>query len=334
MLVRLESPGRDFATERELLAAGAEAAAAEGSSHLPARDALALEFDRGRIWFPRQWYLGFRTLLRMIARQLAEAPPHRLWQSPGEVAALFDKPRCQQRLALAGVPVPNPLGPAAGFDEIQERMRTAPRAFLKSAHGSSASGVAALHHDRGRLRAVTTTEIVRTGGEIRFYDSRGVRAYRRAEDVRDLIDAICANRARLEAWRPKAVLDGQPFDLRVVAIGGREAHVVVRTGPGPMTDLHLGNRRGDSDRLRARMEGTRWEDAMAVCRRAAAAFPGCWHLGIDLLLEPGFRRPQLLEANAFGDLLPSVPHDGDDTYTAELRRDERLTGCLIREATA
>ena len=37
----------------------------------------------------------------------------------------------------------------------------------------------------------------------------------------------------------------------MVVIAGRPTHVVVRTEPGPMTNLHLGNVRGDLAALRA-----------------------------------------------------------------------------------
>jgi hypothetical protein len=47
-------------------------------------------------------------------------------------------------------------------------------------------------------------------------------------------------------------------------------------------------------------------------------FPRCHHIGLDLLFTPGFRSHVLLEANAFGDLLPGVLWNGLDTYEAEL----------------
>jgi hypothetical protein len=37
-----------------------------------------------------------------------------------------------------------------------------------------------------------------------------------------------------------------------------------------------------------------------------------------------------LEANAFGDLLPGVLHDGDDTYAAELRTSAPIDETLLR----
>src|SRR4051812_41367180 len=65
-LLRIESPGRNPAVERALLARGAEAAAAEGSPGVDRASALRLPVDRGRILYPRQWYLGFHSLLSEI----------------------------------------------------------------------------------------------------------------------------------------------------------------------------------------------------------------------------------------------------------------------------
>jgi hypothetical protein len=62
-----------------------------------------------------------------------------------------------------------------------------------------------------------------------------------------------------------------------------------------------------------------WQTARRTCERAAAVFPDSLHLGVDLLVAPGYRRHAVLEANAFGDLLPGVLSEGLDTYEAEVR---------------
>ena len=72
-----------------------------------------------------------------------------------------------------------------------------------------------------------------------------IRRYHQAAEVADLIDALAREGVQVEEWLPKAGLDESVFDLRVVVIGGEARHAVVRMGPGPMTNLHLGNRRGD-----------------------------------------------------------------------------------------
>jgi hypothetical protein len=320
-IVRLESPGRDFDVEKMLLAAGADEHDCDGPTRLAADAALRLAFDKGRIWHPRQWYLGFRAVLRRVAGQLSRCPPHRMLNPPADVEMLFDKPRCQDLFASRGVPVPRGLGPVRSYEELRQRMREAvcPAVFVKLAHGSSASGVVAYRTSGSRHEAITTVEMVRSGGELLLYNSRLIRHYREPGAIACLIDALAREGVQAEEWRPKAALADHVFDLRVLVIGGSARHVVVRTSKTPMTNLHLGNKRGDPDAVRAKMGEEAWSAAMRTCERAAAAFPGSLHAGVDLLIAPDFRRHAVLEANAFGDLLPGVLSEGMDTYEAEVR---------------
>ena len=82
---------------------------------------------------------------------------------------------------------------------------------------------------------------------------------------------------------------------------------MVRTGRSPLTNLHLGNARGDLDALRAAAGPARWAAAMATCEQAAACFPRTLQVGVDLLFAAGWRRHAVGEVNAFGDLLPGLP---------------------------
>ena len=41
--------------------------------------------------------------------------------------------------------------------------------------------------------------------------------------------------------------------------------------------------------------------------------------GVDLLYETGFRGPRVVEANAFGDLLPNLTREGLSPYGWEIR---------------
>jgi glutathione synthase/RimK-type ligase-like ATP-grasp enzyme len=278
-------------------------------------------FDKGRIWYPRQWYLGFRALLRRIAQQLSRCPPGVRMNQPADVEVLFDKVRCQERFARAGIPVPRSLGPVRSFAELRERMREAGcrSAFVKLAHGSSASGVVAYRTSGARQEALTTVEMVRQGGEWRLYNSRLIRCYRKPAEVAALVDALTREGVQVEEWLPKAGLDDHVFDLRVMVIGGEARHVVVRMSQSPMTNLHLQNRRGNLSAVVARMGPEAWHLARRTCERAAAVFPDSLHLGVDLLVAPDYRRHAVLEANAFGDLLPDVLSEGMDTYEAEIR---------------
>jgi hypothetical protein len=321
-VVRIESPGKDFAVEQALLMLGAdEPDAANPSYERIERAAVArLAFEKGRILPLRQWYLGLRAALRLIAQQLAAGPPHWLMARPDDILTMFDKRACHARLEGAGVVVPRGLGRVDSYDELVAAMECAgcPRVFVKPTHGSSASGVIAYQTSRGRHLATTTVELVRVRGELQLYNSRRLREYRDQAEIAALVDAICRQRAHVEQWVPKAGIGERVFDLRVVVIGGLARHVVVRMSRGPMTNLHLLNQRGVWADVLEQMGDAAWSDARQTCERAMACFPASLHAGIDLLIGTDYRRHAVLEVNAFGDLLPGVLWNGVDTYTAEI----------------
>jgi glutathione synthase/RimK-type ligase-like ATP-grasp enzyme len=320
-VVRLESPGRDWEVEKALLAAGADEPDADGPTRITRDSAHGLKFDKGRIWYPRQWYLGFRALLRKISEQLDRSGPCVPMNRPADVEVLFDKVACQDRFARAGIGVPRSLGPVRCYAELRERMRETDcrSVFVKLAHGSSASGVVAYRTSNTQQEALTTVEMVRQNGELRLYNSRLIRRYHAHSEVGALIGALAREGVQVEEWLPKATLYDHVFDLRIVVIAGKARHTVMRMSRSPMTNLHLGNRRGVVSGVAAKMGGEAWDRARQTCERAAAVFPDSLHVGVDLLIAPDFRQHAVLEANAFGDLLPGVLSEGVDTYEAEIR---------------
>ena len=293
-LIRLDSPGQDFEVERRLIARGADEPEDEdaGAAAVPADAARELPFEKGRLLYPRQWYRGFRAVLRSMEERLADVPGVRWLNRPADVIDLFDKRWCQERLAVAGVSIPARLGPARCYEELLARMREAgrPRVFVKLACGSSGSGVVAFAVGGPRVLATTTVELVRSGGRTRMFNSRRLRRYENPADVAALFDGLCPEGVQVEEWVPKAGLRDRACDLRVLVVGGSERHAVVRLSQTPLTNLHLLNDRADVAELRAVVPVEKWEAAMADCRRTAAAFPGCLHVGVDLAFTPGFRR--------------------------------------------
>lgn len=321
-VVRLDSPGENGEVERELLRLGIGDANAENSPYWDERQLSRWSADDvGRIVNPRQWYHGFQRLLGLVQDQLAASPPHHLLNELGDVGVMFDKIACQERFALAGIPIPDRLVGVASFDSLRERMNQAGlrRVFVKLAHGSSASGVVALERTPTGFRAVTSVEVATVGGEIRLYNSLRLKTYRDSTDIRVLMDQLIPQRVQVERWLPKAALNDRLLDVRVLTIHGRAGHFVVRTSRSPLTNLHLGNRRGDAGLFLERVGVERWQQAREACERVAACFPRSLHVGVDLLFTPGFRGHAILEANAFGDLLPNILHDGYDSYEAEIR---------------
>ncbi|MFH9983200.1 STM4014 family protein [Streptomyces sp. NPDC017179] len=306
-LVRIDSPGEDAEVDRLL------------------RDTD----DPTRVEGTALWHRRFTAAVRELTAAARHAGAVTA-AAPEDIAVMFDKRLCHARLAAAGVPVPpaltGPVGGWSGPDGLRERLKAAriSRAFVKPAHGSSASGVVALTlAGPGRIRATTSVETTPDG---RLHNSLRVRHYTTEPEVAALVDALAPDGLHVERWLPKASQGGRATDLRVVVVAGRATHAVVRTSPHPMTNLHLGGARGDLDAVRAaiRTAGGRFTDVLDMAERAAACFPGTLCVGVDILPATAWRRFTVGEVNAFGDLLPRLTGlpgsgaEGLDTYAAQV----------------
>ncbi|KAB2346467.1 STM4014 family protein [Actinomadura rudentiformis] len=296
-LLRIDSPGEDPEADALLRGPG----------------------DPSRVGGGARWYATFTAALERIG-----ATGARLLNAPDEIAVMFDKRRCHALLSSAGVPVPVALPQVESYDELRARMAAGrvPRVFVKPAHGSSAAGVVALQTGPGgRIKAVTSVAMTPRG----LHNSLRVRSYESEREVAALVDALAPDGLHVEAWLPKASMNGRTLDLRVVVIAGEATHAVVRTSRHAMTNLHLGGARGDLGAVRDALGESGWRRALEVCEQAAGCFPRSLMVGVDLLVGVGWRRFAVGEVNAFGDLLPGLTGlpgtsaEGLDTYTAQVK---------------
>lgn len=338
--LRLESSGRNWTVEQLLLLRGADLTDEErghGWQRMSAESVGVLRNDPGRILPMRQWFLGWRQVLRELAAWSdANGVADRWICPPKDVICMFDKEACQRKLVEACKDVPPALGVPRSFDELWELMRAegCRRVFLKPCHGSSASGVIALESTRSELQAHSTVEVVDDAGELRLYNRRRINRHRGVAEVRRLVDAICRERSLAQWWIPKAGLNGRSFDVRIVVIGGKARHVMVRLGLGPMTNSQLLGGKGSVETLRRRMGEDAWNVMLESCERAMAhCFPASLYAGFDVLVEPDFRTTRILEVNAFGDLLPRILHEGRTTYEWEIIEALGRSRCVQVSAT-
>ncbi|MDI6102145.1 STM4014 family protein [Actinoplanes sp. NEAU-A12] len=297
-LVRIDSAGEDAEVDLLLRELG---------GGRPGRPA-----EHGEILATAAAFAGLRTALGRI-----RAGGGVLLSQPADILTMTDKPRCHALLAEAGIPVPPALPVSVdGYSSLRAAMDDARwgRVFVKPAHGSSASGVLALAAAGRRVTAVTSAEL----SDGRVFNNLRVRRYDDEATIRAIVDRLAPDGLHVERWFPKAALDGRVLDLRVVVIAGRPRHVVVRTSRSPMTNLHLGNARGDVAAVRAAAGERAWAAGIQTCARVAACFPRTLHVGVDLMFGAGWRDHAVAEVNAFGDLLPGVLADGLDTYGAQV----------------
>ena len=111
-------------------------------------------------------------------------------------------------------------------------------------------------------------------------------------------------------------------------IQGKVAATVFRVSPHPMTNLHLGGRRGDEAACRRVIPQRYWLDGLDACVEAAELFdlPA---VGIDLAFNKADYAPTILEVNAFGDFFPNWNNaDGQSLHTLEIAATARRFGLL------
>ncbi len=320
-IVRIESPGKSIATERLLLALGANEPDPEGARYerLSPSTLATLPYEKGRLLPSRQWYLGFSVLMRRIECQI---PRLQLMNLPADILLMFDKRACHALLAQHEIAVPSALTvlpPIHSYDELMSALqqRGWSRVFLKLAHGSSASGTIAYRFSGNHHQAFTTIESVSQAGEDRLYNTRRIRKLESSGEIAQVINALCRHRVHVERWLPKAMYEGQALDLRIVMIGGQAMHTVARLSHSPMTNLHLLNQRGNLPAILEKIGCARWQAAQQSCERAAKLLESLY-MGIDLLFSSSYRDHAILEMNAFGDLLPGLLYEGLDAYSAEI----------------
>ena len=277
--LRIDSPGENEAVARALIALGG------------GPPGVQLAF--GEIAFLREYHRGFCKLLERIAVPCLNAP--------GDIAVMFDKWASHQRFAQRGLARPPAELAPDDFDALWQEMRArrSGRLFLKPMHGSSASGVCALRWTPHRQELFAP---LRIEGKT-LVNSLEVRRYTAPADLETILGQLLPQGA---------------VDLRVLVIAGEARHRVVRQSEQPMTNLHLGNRRGDEAELKDHIGASGFEAALRLAEEAAACFPRSLYAGVDILLDSA-GRPLVGEINAFGDLLPRLFDRGESAYTAIAR---------------
>ncbi len=316
-VLRLEAPGKNVTVSDALTRLGGrlleEAGAPLASGTAPA--------GPGRLGSPRARYTGYAWLLRRLDCLWSEILGERdaalpvYVNHPEDVLTMCSKPQTYERFFRNALPVPRKLTSVNSYEELLTEMGRAgiSRVFLKPAHGSSGVGIVALRVSnlpRPRRMAAYSTAVLRDG---EVYNSRRIRRYESPAEIARIIDRLAGEELHVEEWIPKpAPISGYAGDWRLLVIAGRARHRVLRLSRSPFTNLHLGN-----ERSHAAADPETLATFEALARQTAACFPRSLYFGLDVIVRRD-GRPIILEANAYGDLLPGVLHQSQTTYAAEL----------------
>ncbi len=292
-ILRIDSPGENEQVASQLIALGG------GPSE------VKLRF--GEIGYLAEYHQGFEQVMRWVSDSGLPC-----FNRPDEIVSMFDKWSSHQKFRQHHLSRPETYLAPTSYEEFAPSIRDGQgRLFLKPLHGSSASGVVALRWMNGRVQLTAPIE----SADGRLYNSLKVRTYQGWPEVESILSYLLPHKMIAERWLPKLSLPSGVVDLRILVVKGRARHRVVRQSRHPMTNLHLGNQRGDEQTLRSHLGEERWSQALRLAEQAAACFPNCLYAGVDILLDSQ-GRAYVGEINAFGDLLPGLIHEEETAYQA------------------
>lgn len=306
-IFKIEPPGDDPEAHHHLMTLGCHL------QGVPPPLPLAYGEWRGS----HHWFVGMSHVMQQLERTLAAYPHVRVVNAPADIIGMTDKWQCQATLAAQDLPIPTRLGLVCSYDEWLACLDQHPvdRVFLKARYGSSAAGVLAFRRNRqGQMQAITSARW-RADEPERLTNVKRMCHYSQESAIRAVVTLIAEQEAYVEHWLPKPRCGARHFDLRILTLGGHAAHCLGRVSTHPMTNLHL-------DSLRIAPETVLDAAALQLARHTAecaaqAAFPRSTVIGWDVIARP--HSATLLEANAFGDLLPRWCWQGQDSYAAQTR---------------
>ena len=242
---------------------------------------------------------------------------------PTGILQLLDKVSCKEKLKKYQLPVTTMVAKnIKNYLELKEKMleKRVCSVFLKPVYGSGAAGILAfsINPVTGKVVAYTAANVE---GDTLFQQKK-IRKITKEKEVETIVNAIASLETIVERWYPKATLEGNPFDFRVLWQFGQIECIICRKSVTPITNLHLNNGAIALEKVLQSDEdwnkGTIQNDLARVCEEAMALFPTMHMAGIDIMLDKKTGRPRIIEMNGQGDLLYQDIYGKNKIYSRQV----------------
>ena len=217
--------------------------------------------------------------------------------TPDALLRALDKKETKEVLMDKGLKVTPMLPSPQSFDELRQLLADCGRGcFLKPRYGSGAGGIMAIRYQPNRNKWVVYTTLRQVDGVI--HNTKRINRLSVEKEIIPLAEAVIQTGAILEEWIPKAQLQGENYDLRVVCRESEIDYIVVRCSKGSITNLHLNNKAHWWNEL-SLPEVVR-QQIYFQCQEAVQSLD-LQYAGVDVLIERGTDIPYIIEVNGQGD---------------------------------
>lgn len=278
----------------------------------------------GELVAQHYFYHGFSVLLDGITQAINDIADTSkmdvpIWLNhPHDIKLLCDKWQCTQHLNAHGITTPKPLGLVTNSDEFFDLLKGTPssQVFIKSRYGSSGAGVFGFRHNKRGQQVLYANAVCEfAGGRWRLFNTLKPQRISNQTQIARMLDLLGTQGAYVEQWLPKPKLanSNKHFDMRMVIFLGQARQGIARASSHPLTNLHLGNERIAMQDLFTESE---IKALSKQIQQASSAFTQTMLIGFDMIVTRKNQqlKTSMIEANAFGDLLLNVTHNGKSTW--------------------
>ena len=235
--------------------------------------------------------------------------------TPDALLRALDKKETKEVLMDKGLKVTPMLPSPQSFDELRQLLADCGRGcFLKPRYGSGAGGIMAIRYQPNRNKWVVYTTLRHVDGVI--HNTKRINRLSVEKEIIPLAEAVIQTEAILEEWIPKAQLQGENYDLRVVCRESEIDYIVVRCSKGSITNLHLNNKAHWWNELSLSEEVR--QQIYFQCQEAVQSLD-LQYAGVDVLIERGTDIPYIIEVNGQGDHVYQDMFAHNSIYTQQIK---------------
>ena len=235
--------------------------------------------------------------------------------TPDALLRALDKKETKEVLMDKGLKVTPMLPSPQSFDELRQLLADCGRGcFLKPRYGSGAGGIMAIRYQPNRNKWVVYTTLRQVDGVI--HNTKRINRLSVEKEIIPLAEAVIQTEAILEEWIPKAQLQGENYDLRVVCRESEIDYIVVRCSKGSITNLHLNNKAHWWNELSLSEEVR--QQIYFQCQEAVQSLD-LQYAGVDVLIERGTDLPSIIEVNGQGDHVYQDMFAHNSIYTQQIK---------------
>lgn len=277
--------------------------------------------DASEIRYGVTLHQSWLSILSEVEQSISAIPNTIVYNSPAGIRLLIDRWACHQYLQDRDIPQPKLIGNVDGFDHLLSMMdeKACEQVVLQAIYGFSAAGPMTFRSIAGKHQGNAAINLSQIGGKLRIHKSLNVNAYDNTQDLRQIVDMLAKEGLMAREYIPNRKDKRQDTALRIFVLNERAAHVTSRNVEGFFSQ-------GNLMAIRDALSEKTWARLLQGAESAANAIPGCFSLGVDMLLNGESEDFYIKGLNAFGDLPLGILKDGKSTQEAWLSEVMRIHG--------